>query len=139
MTLARMGGFPGLYCPGLIEAGGGHRSPGHRRRFPGLYCPGLIEARGTPGSGALRTRCFRGSIAPASLKHSPGEGLELWRHGFRGSIAPASLKHVHAALRLRSAHEFPGLYCPGLIEAKPRTMRSVTRRGVSGALLPRPH
>ena len=36
--------------------------------FPGLYCPGLIEAlvAGPPGRPLVAR--FRGSIAPASLK-----------------------------------------------------------------------
>ena len=44
-------------------------------RFPGLYCPGLIEAivsRTAPRSGA---RGFRGSIAPASLKRADESAL----------------------------------------------------------------
>ena len=43
--------FPGLYCPGLIEARVFHHAPPVMGVFPGLYCPGLIEAR--PG-GASR-------------------------------------------------------------------------------------
>ena len=36
--------FPGLYCPGLIEALWGGVLPRQQDAFPGLYCPGLIEA-----------------------------------------------------------------------------------------------
>jgi len=37
-------GFPGLDCPGLIEANIQERGRPPERRFPGLDCPGLIEA-----------------------------------------------------------------------------------------------
>ena len=37
--------FPGLYCPGLIEASRSELNHlSSRGVFPGLYCPGLIEA-----------------------------------------------------------------------------------------------
>ena len=36
--------FPGLYCPGLIEALARARTRPRPSKFPGLYCPGLIEA-----------------------------------------------------------------------------------------------
>ena len=39
-----MAGFPGLYCPGLIEAAVRRHLNHGSVRFPGLYCPGLIEA-----------------------------------------------------------------------------------------------
>ena len=84
---------------------------------------------------------------------------------FRGSIAPASLKADGlAGLVPRDAAQFPGLYCPGLIEGRegvagsdcqsvrfrgsiaPASLKAPLRgkegRGgalVSGALLPRPH
>ena len=84
---------------------------------------------------------------------------------FRGSIAPASLKLPHGAgCRPGTTGVFPGLYCPGLIEAgqpwvydllcewcfrgsiapaslklhRDRRARAIEKR-VSGALLPRPH
>ena len=46
--------FPGLYCPGLIEAR--QRAPlAHQGgEFPGLYCPGLIEAAFAAARPALR-------------------------------------------------------------------------------------
>ena len=44
-TLNVLARFPGLYRPGLIEAGScGCATPSGRARFPGLYRPGLIEA-----------------------------------------------------------------------------------------------
>ena len=39
------GWFPGLYCPGLIEALSGRERQHAPPAFPGLYCPGLIEAQ----------------------------------------------------------------------------------------------
>ena len=106
--------FPGLYCPGLIEAAASTSAPGRGRTFPGLYCPGLIEAR-----------C-----------HGPNA---WWLLRFRGSIAPASLKR-HRLLRVEEGVAvFPGLYCPGLIEAGKIDPLVACFNAVSGALLPRPH
>jgi len=36
---------------------------------------------------------------------------------FRGLIAPASLKHFQPAVKVFCHSRFPGLDCPGLIEA----------------------
>ena len=36
--------------------------------FPGLYCPGLIEAAVSSFTAGSEWERFRGSIAPASLK-----------------------------------------------------------------------
>ena len=108
--------FPGLYCPGLIEAmppgaGGSSMPP-----FPGLYCPGLIEASRPAVVTPNKPLGFRGSIAPASLKPRQGWRWPVEFVGrFRGSIAPASLKLVG---------------CRGARYGGPV---------VSGALLPRPH
>ena len=63
-------GFPGLYCPGLIEATARRRPGRVVPGFPGLYCPGLIEAWEVAGASADAARCFRGSIAPASSKRA---------------------------------------------------------------------
>ena len=40
-----LGSFPGLDCPGLIEAPSWLMCKAATIRFPGLDCPGLIEAR----------------------------------------------------------------------------------------------
>ena len=110
------------------------------KQFPGLYCPGLIEADsdalgshgGQPG--------FRGSIAPASLKPGDLAARVAVPAGFRGSIAPASLKPARRPFFCVHGSLFPGLYCPGLIEACWGWAASPpTPEGVSGALLPRPH
>ena len=82
---------------------------------------------------------------------------------FRGSIAPASLKRGLTAVAGVLAGAFPGLYCPGLIEAglygeadkqgqagfrgsiAPASLKPLAPivggagGDVSGALLPRPH
>ena len=58
---------------------------------------------------------------------------------FRGSIAPASLKHVLRKVIDNERRAFPGLYCPGLIEAAAIAPVHQAARMVSGALLPRPH
>ena len=114
--------FPGLYCPGLIEAATRPSQEVHRRRFrgsiapaslklrkpeamprlgelfPGLYCPGLIEANPVARGKPAVTVRFRGSIAPASLKQRLAHADDDALVRFRGSIAPASLKRpcVHA-------------------------------------------
>ena len=59
--------------------------------------------------------------------------------GFRGSIAPASLKRGGAVFLRRRSQKFPGLYCPGLIEASLILDGALRSGHVSGALLPRPH
>ena len=58
---------------------------------------------------------------------------------FRGSIAPASLKPIEGAHSLHHVEPFPGLYCPGLIEAPAVDASATPPATVSGALLPRPH
>ena len=84
--------FPGLYCPGLIEVMCLPRASCTSPWFPGLYCPGLIEVAGFVRAAPVTCRCFRGSIAPASLKCDEAQTLLL------------------------DTTAFPGLYCPGLIE-----------------------
>ena len=119
------------------------------------------------GADILELACFRGSIAPASLKLPDQlQALRPLRQCFRGSIAPASLKlgevpvlaqsqtlcfrgSIAPASLKQDAGErvgphlwgvFPGLYCPGLIEAgHVETTRTPPWSRVSGALLPRPH
>ena len=154
--------FPGLYCPGLIEARKSRSATRLATPFPGLYCPGLIEARGAPPRPTHRPARFRGSIAPASLKpglpgHLPGRQL-----GFRGSIAPASLKREAIGGARAENGSFRGSIAPASLKREfvlrlgHRVLRfrgsiapaSLKRRrlqhrdglpGVSGALLPRPH
>ena len=132
--------FPGLYCPGLIEAMGAGRAPiFNAPGFPGLYCPGLIEAASAiSASSALRN--VSGALLPrphrSTISFDPFPKCQM---GFRGSIAPASSKLRPSRRGSRPPAVFPGLYCPGLIEA--RVPRPSPRRAsrVSGALLPRPH
>ena len=108
--------FPGLYCPGLIEAA--TPSSGRacdRAAFPGLYCPGLIEARPSAGAGAPTPPRFPGLYCPGLIEASVQRSSRRNQSCFRGSIAPASLK------RRDVRHEVIG------------------QDAVSGALLPRPH
>ena len=65
----------------------------------------------------LALASFRGSIAPASLKRGASAEVLGERRGFRGSIAPASLKLCGQEKPPVPLSVFPGLYCPGLIEA----------------------
>ena len=87
--------------------------------FPGLYCPGLIEAPAGAAMATASAPCFRGSIAPASLKRG-GRLAFHHRHDdvFPGLYCPGL---IEAQLLSRphggSLGVFPGLYCPGLIEA----------------------
>jgi len=60
--------FPGLDCPGLIEAGFCGQKANDAGGFPGLDCPGLIEAPPLALRLAAVDVVFRGLIAPASLK-----------------------------------------------------------------------
>jgi len=110
-------GFPGLDCPGLIEACPPLPWRQPQPCFPGLDCPGLIEAFSGYSISPSYAPVFRGLIAPASLKllsHLP----EQYRWDvFRGLIAPASLKRVGLCWVRRRVNRFPGLDCPGLIEA----------------------
>jgi len=112
------------------------------------------------GDGPLPAAVFRGLIAPASLKHTnlrmitsiyycfpgldcPGLIEAIWGSGrgrqsistvFRGLIAPASLKRAMSRRALaESCVCFPGLDCPGLIEAMPRITRFSCRLPFSGA------
>ena len=110
-------GFPGLFGPGLIEAG---RTGAQRERqggFPGLFGPGLIEAYSPATLRYAHLLVFRGYSAPASLKLIIVEEIRIAYLVFRGYSAPASLKH-HGKVNLRNPRRrFPGLFGPGLIEA----------------------
>ena len=80
--------FPGLYCPGLIEALTQTYEAACTMRFPGLYCPGLIEAITGTGKGWVGTHSFRGSIAPASLKQKYGVGIRPAPGSVSGALLP---------------------------------------------------
>ena len=56
-------GFPGLYCPGLIEGAVMTSLRGGPTRFPGLYCPGLIEGCPAGRRGGCR-REVSGALLP---------------------------------------------------------------------------
>jgi len=60
--------FPGLDCPGLIEAELNTYQYPYPKSFPGLDCPGLIEADLAQKNTQFAFTVFRGLIAPASLK-----------------------------------------------------------------------
>ena len=85
------GWFPGLYCPGLIEASRFTRMPCLSTMFPGLYCPGLIEAAWVMGEPLAEGDRFRGSIAPASLKPWAGG----WPSGAGAGVSGALLPRPH--------------------------------------------
>ena len=136
--------FPGLYCPGLIEAvtflknflmkAAGFRgsiAPASLKRYQARdYHPaGSQGFRGSIAPASLKQAHvrrhapdymarFRGSIAPASLKRTTEQRNQEGLQRFRGSIAPASLKPPHRGDEPPQRAPFPGLYCPGLIEAK---------------------
>ena len=55
--------FPGLYCPGLIEAPTVNHPRTGPDMFPGLYCPGLIEATETR-SGSASDGAVSGALLP---------------------------------------------------------------------------
>ena len=60
---------------------------------------------------------FRGSIAPASLKLRGGEGYDRAAVKFPGLYCPGLIEAVTYSYAVTSEGGFPGLYCPGLIEA----------------------
>ena len=134
------GRFPGLYCPGLIEALGARCSRGCTHpSFRGSIAPASSKPQGRQHR-RVHAVGFRGSIAPASSKPLGEFRLPLRVLGFRGSIAPASSKLGIAASLGLGHPAFPGLYCPGLIEARRAGPECASPPGrVSGALLPRPH
>ena len=157
--------FPGLYCPGLIEAPTSQRQPTHgEARFRGSIAPasskhtrprpcrprtrhsfrGSIAPASSKRVGAMwmmndATQGFRGSIAPASSKPAGDVAHLAPLPGFRGSIAPASSKLGRILGAPHGVLPFPGLYCPGLIEAPRSRCWPPSGAQVSGALLPRPH
>ena len=56
--------------------------------FPGLYCPGLIEADSRTLTSIPLYLCFRGSIAPASLKPVGGLGRRPDALRVSGALLP---------------------------------------------------
>ena len=110
--------FPGLYCPGLIEAGvGSVYWSDIAAWFPGLYCPGLIEANPGEDEGHSKEPGFRGSIAPASLKRAACGGARRRCPWFPGLYCPGLIEAARPCTATACRRPFPGLYCPGLIEA----------------------
>jgi len=66
---------------------------------------------------SARQFAFRGFIAPASLKH---DSLTFWEHNFRrfpGLHCPGLIEARHKTSNIHARKCFPGLHCPGLIEA----------------------
>ena len=157
--------FPGLYCPGLIEAPTSKHLTQLTRCFRGSIAPASLKPFALDRDEVLRRRGFRGSIAPASLKHAAlrhhhcherlrfrgsiaPASLKLetrldrvhQRLGFRGSIAPASLKpHGHSPLQSNDALGFRGSIAPASLKRLPQGASRIRTSDVSGALLPRPH
>jgi len=86
--------FRGLIAPASLKRLLGGGLGGLVSSFPGLDCPGLIEAKcfkvKIPEDGDV----FRGLIAPASLKPSNICSKRSTWIVFRGLIAPASLKRI---------------------------------------------
>ena len=60
--------YPGLLCPGLIEANVAPSGPSAKPPYPGLLCPGLIEASDGELCHGNHGIPIRGFFAPASLK-----------------------------------------------------------------------
>ena len=58
---------------------------GERQGFPGLDCPGLIEAYNVAFRYYDKPEVFRGLIAPASLKHVFGGFLDPKTIKFSGA------------------------------------------------------
>ena len=70
---------------------------------------------------------FRGFFAPASLKRWWYQTSPQIHQPFRGFFAPASLKQVIQVVLGHTVHSFPGLLCPGLIEASESQMAGPPR------------
>ena len=82
---------------------------------------------------------FRGSIAPASLKLREDEDGFADDERFPGLYCPGLIEALYRTTRQGERRRFPGLYCPGLIEAGNENAGRRVSDAVSGALLPRPH
>ena len=110
-------GFRGFTAPASLKLPGVWRVDVDRRGFPGLYRPGLIEAGGGQAStGAVRCG-FRGFTAPASLKLLPlGHGNHVRPRRFRGFTAPASLKQLRFRPRERRFLRFRGFTAPASLK-----------------------
>jgi len=119
--------FPGLHCPGLIEASQctARRVLPHSR-FPGLHCPGLIEAFLALVCVEAIGQAFRGFIAPASLK--PGQYYlhHKFLRRFPGLHCPGLIEAFIYFNARDMEGSFPGLHCPGLIEAKKMILSPLT-------------
>ena len=83
--------------------------------------------------------CFRGSIAPASLKAGAAAFVFADDAGFPGLYCPGLIEGRPIRGRYLGLVAFPGLYCPGLIEGAGPSFVGMATGAVSGALLPRPH
>ena len=132
-------GFRGSIAPASLKLGHRPPVPACDRGFRGSIAPASLK-RVRAGSLVRELAAgFRGSIAPASLKLVGDASHNAARSCFRGSIAPASLKLAVMGDYSKAIASFPGLYCPGLIEAGCSHGSGDSSRAVSGALLPRPH
>ena len=83
--------FRGSIAPASLKPQGYRDLPRGRFSFPGLYCPGLIEA-GRRATIRTRWNCFRGSIAPASLKRRQERLPALAHVAFPGLYCPGLIE-----------------------------------------------
>ena len=128
--------FRGSIAPASSKPGAAQNPEGPIAAFPGLYCPGLIEAR-RRGSATAVGIGVSGALLPRP--HRSGNGCRMvqpFGNGFRGSIAPASSKPDERYQKLKDKSLFPGLYCPGLIEAGWAGLPRPPRYGFRGSIAP---
>ena len=79
--------FPGLYCPGLIEARRGSRRAPNTSSFPGLYCPGLIEASGMMDK-AHANMMFPGLYCPGLIEADYRGNIDGLSNSVSGALLP---------------------------------------------------
>ena len=129
--------FPGLYCPGLIEAPPPAHPGGGEAGFPGLYCPGLIEASQNADP-RDRTSTVSGALLPRPHRSQAKDHHDA--HRYFAVVSGALLPRPHrsrARSRCWSAPTtFPGLYCPGLIEAASLRSRAIISSPFPGLYCP---
>ena len=81
--------FPGLYCPGLIEAATARRlDVVGLVVFPGLYCPGLIEAGPQAPSAPWPWKVFPGLYCPGLIEGLREYGTGDAQQGVSGALLP---------------------------------------------------
>ena len=63
--------YPGLLCPGLIEAFTWSETTILGAAYPGLLCPGLIEATGAGGEILQPSETYPGLLCPGLIEAGP--------------------------------------------------------------------